>query len=134
MSCLTAKACTAVGSFFNGAKVVPLAESWNGTNWTPQSVKVPSGKESQFSAVSCSTTPGHVGCQAVGSVFRNGVTLPLDEGWNGTSWSVNPTQVPADVTRSTLSSVSCPSITNCMSVGFYDTSGGIEAPLGEQWS
>jgi hypothetical protein len=62
------------------------------------------------------------------------VNLPLDEGWNGSSWSVNATQAPANVTRSNLSGVSCSSITNCVSVGFYDASGGIEAPLGEQWS
>jgi hypothetical protein len=134
VSCLKAKQCMAVGDFFNGAKVIPLAEGWNGTNWTVQNTKTPNGTVSEFSSVSCSTTPGHVGCQATGSVLRTGVDLPLDESWDGTHWAVNATQAPANVTRSNLSSVSCSSIINCMSVGFYDASGGIEAPLGEQWS
>ena len=133
VSCLKANKCTAVGDFFNGAKVVPLAEGWNGTSWTVQGTHVPNGKVSEFSGVSCSTTPGHVGCQAVGFVMHNGVSLPLAEGWNGTTWSVNATQAPLNVTRSDLSSVSCFSIVNCMSVGFYDA-GETEAALGEQWN
>ena len=94
---------------------------------------VPNGKVSEFSGVSCSTTPGHVGCQAVGFVMHNGVSLPLDEGWNGTTWSVNATQAPLNDTRSDRSSVSCFSIVNCMSVGFYDA-GETEAGLAEQWN
>jgi hypothetical protein len=38
------------------------------------------------------------------------------------------------VSRSTFSSVSCSSLITCMGVGFYDTSGGLEAPLGEEYS
>jgi hypothetical protein len=38
------------------------------------------------------------------------------------------------VTRSTMSSVSCSSLTNCMGVGFYETSTGVDAPLGELFS
>jgi hypothetical protein len=113
--------------------VVPLAEGWNGNAWTVQGTAVPHGTTSEFSGVSCSTTPGHVGCQAVGFVMRHGVSLPLDEGWNGTTWSVNTTQAPANVNRSNLDSVSCFSIVNCMSVGFYDA-GATEAGLAEQWS
>jgi hypothetical protein len=48
---------------------------------------------------------------------------------------VKPTQSPdPDVTRSTMSGVSCSSLITCMGVGFYDTSTGVEAPVGELYS
>ena len=135
VSCTAGNACSAVGAYFNGSKLVPLAERWNGTNWTVQPTAVPSGSTSQLSSVSCSSTPFNAGCMATGSVTKNGVTLPLAESSNLTTWSVKPTQSPdPNVTRSNMSSVSCSSLINCMGVGFYDTSLGAEDPLGEQWS
>ena len=38
------------------------------------------------------------------------------------------------MTRSNMTSVSCSSLITCMGIGFYDTSTGVEAPLGEQYS
>jgi hypothetical protein len=135
VSCTTSNACTGVGAYFNGSKLVPLAERWNGSNWAVQAAAVPSGSSSQFSSVSCSTTQFSIGCNAVGSVTKNGIILPLAENWNGSSWAVKPTQSPdPNVTRSNMSSVSCSSLTTCMGVGFYDTSTGVEAPLGELYS
>ena len=134
--CTAASACTAVGDFVNGSdKVVPLAERWNGTSWTVQKAAVPSGSISEFSSVSCSTTQASIGCNAVGFVTKNGISLPMAENWNGSSWAVKPTQSPdPDVTRSTMSGVSCSSLITCMGVGFYDTSTGVEAPVGELYS
>jgi hypothetical protein len=134
VDCTAANACTAVGDFINASnKGVPLAERWNGSNWSVQNVPVPSGSTSQFSSVSCSTTQFTIGCKAVGFVTKNGISLPMAESWNGSSWSVKPTQSPdPNVSRSTFSSVSCSSLITCMGVGFYDTSTGVEAPLGEQ--
>ena len=133
VSCTAANACTAVGDFVNGSnKVVPLAERWNGIKWTVQGAAVPSGSVSEFSSVSCSLVSR---CVAVGSVTKSGVSLPLGEFWNGTTWAVEPTQSPdLNVTRSTMSGVSCGTSLNCMGVGFYDTSGGVDAPVGEQFS
>jgi hypothetical protein len=136
VDCTAANACTAVGDFINASnKGVPLAERWNGSNWSVQNVPVPSGNTSQFSSVSCSTTQFTIGCNAAGFVTKNGISLPMAENWNGSSWSVKPTQSPdPNVSRSTFSSVSCSSLITCMGVGFYDTSTGVEAPLGEQYS
>jgi hypothetical protein len=136
ISCTAATACTAVGDFVNGSnKVVPLAERWNGTGWTVQPAAVPSGSISEFSSVSCGTTQFNTGCDAVGFVTKKGVSLPMAENWNGSSWAVKPTQSPdPNVTRSTMSGVSCSSLITCMGVGFYDTSTGVEAPVGELYS
>ena len=135
VDCTAANACTAVGDFVNGSnKIVPLAERWNGTSWSVQNVPAPSGSVSEFSSVSCSTTQFSVGCNAVGFVTKNGISLPMAENWNGSTWAAKPVPSPdPNVTRSTMSSVSCSTLITCMGVGFYDTSGGVEAPVGEQY-
>lgn len=136
VSCTAANACTAVGDFVNSTpKQVPLAERWNGTSWSVQNAAIPSGSISGFSSVSCSTTQFNIGCNAVGFVTKNGIGLPMAENWNGSTWAVKPVPAPdPNVTRSTMSSVSCSSLITCMGVGFYDTSGGVEAPVGELYS
>jgi hypothetical protein len=136
VDCTAANACTAVGDFVNGSnKAVPLAERWNGTSWSVQKVPVPSGSASEFSSVSCSTTQFSIGCTAVGFVTKNGISLPMAENWNGTAWAAKPVPSPdPNVTRSTMSSVSCSTLITCMGVGFFDTSGGVEAPVGELYN
>src|SRR5437763_1284881 len=56
VSCTAADACTGVGYYTDAARHIhPLAERWNGTNWSIQSVPSPAGHpESGFFAVSCS--------------------------------------------------------------------------------
>jgi hypothetical protein len=133
VSCTAASACTAVGDFVNASSaIVPLAERWNGKSWTVQNTAVPSGGTSELSSVSCSMSSR---CVAAGFVTSGGVTLPAGEFWNGSKWAVEPGQSPdPDVTRSTMSGVSCATSLSCIGVGFYDTSGGAEDPVGEQFS
>jgi hypothetical protein len=136
VSCTAANACTAVGDFVNASStVVPLAERWNGSNWSAQNVPAPSGSISVFTSVSCSTTQFTIGCNAVGSVTKNGIGLPMAESWNGSAWAVKPTQSPdPNVEGSLMSSVSCSALTTCMGVGFYTTSTGVVAPVGELYN
>ena len=84
--------------------------------------------------MSCSTTQFSIGCNAVGFVMKNGIGTPMAENWNGSTWSVRPTPLPdPNVTRSTMTSVSCSSLITCMGVGFIETSTGADEPLGEQY-
>jgi hypothetical protein len=78
--CRDPKACTAVGSFFNGVSTVPLADRWNGTKWATQQAAVAEtwngtawsvlgvpmfgGPPSGLSGVSCSSLTA---CISVGS-------------------------------------------------------------------
>lgn len=77
VSCTTATACTAIGSFSTDISCVtahgavslctarPLAEAWNGSNWSIQNVPIPKGSaNSQLNAVSCVTATA---CIAFGS-------------------------------------------------------------------
>jgi hypothetical protein len=91
VSCVSRKACTAVGYFTNRAGAgVTLAERWNGTGWAIQRTPNPAGATSSLLfAVSCASTTA---CTAVGSVTnRFAITVPLAERWDGTSWSIQPT-------------------------------------------
>ena len=61
----------------------------------------------------------------------------LAEQWDGTSWTINPTDNPASWTYSTLVGVSCTAASACMALGTYETGSGSTAtghPLSEQWN
>ncbi len=92
VSCTSPTACTAVGG--------GIAETWNGTTWSAQTL--PAGAI----AVSCSSADA---CTAVG-----GLTALR---WDGTNWTVQTVPSPAGGSNFALSSVSCPSATSCTSVG-----------------
>lgn len=103
ISCTSAEACTAVGSYTaKSGTQTGLAERWDGTNWTMQDVGSTSGA---LNGVSC---PSPTDCVAVGA----GV-----EAWDGTNWSVQPTTTPASASSATLNAVSCTSASACVAIG-----------------
>jgi len=112
---------------------VPLAERWNGTAWSIQETKVPTGaKSSSLSGVSCNSATV---CTAVGHyVNSSGVEVPLAERWNGTAWSIQETKAPIGAKSSSLSGVSCTSSEACSAVGHYVNSSSVEVPLAERWN
>jgi len=124
VSCTSASACTAVGSYDN----VTLAETWNGARWSLEPTPNPSGsKRSALSGVSCTSATS---CTAVGS-YDN---VTLAEAWNGAKWSLEPTPNPTGSKSSSLSGVSCTSASVCTAVGSYDNSAGDTATLAEAWN
>ena len=57
-------------------------------------------------------------CNAVGEYFLSDSTAKtLVEHWNGTTWSIVTSPNPTGATNPVLSSVSCPTTTNCNAVG-----------------
>jgi hypothetical protein len=133
VSCTSAGACTAVGISTNsGGVTVALAERWNGTRWSIETVPEPSGAlGSVLSAVSC---PAPTSCTAVGSYTNSGeATLSLAEHWNGTSWAPQSTADPTDAGGDDLSGVSCTASTACTAVGEADGSNG-QLVLAERWN
>jgi hypothetical protein len=58
--------------------------------------------------------------------------VPLAEQWNGTSWTVVPSPVPAGATHATFNGISCLATTFCIATGYQDTPG--QVPLAEQWN
>jgi hypothetical protein len=145
VSCVSLTACTAVGWYDKSTNAqYPLAEQWNGTSWKVQAVKNPAGStyvstmmiEPGLYSVSCTAATT---CTAVGSHYTTkGLPVPLAEQLNGTSWTIEPTPVPAGATspsglaESGLSGVSCTSTTTCAAVGGYN--GSTSGTLAEVWN
>ena len=134
VSCTSATACTAVGYYGNSSGTeLPLAEVWNGTSWSIQSVPSPSGATfGMLLDVACTSSAS---CVAVGNYGGKNVTeQALAESWNGTAWSVKTTATPSGATVSSLASVSCASAATCMGVGSYFNKSGSEFTLAEAWN
>ncbi len=141
VSCTSATACTAVGSYTQNAYTkrptyLTLAERWDGSAWTIQSTPNPSGTATTsdlLSSVSCSSATA---CTAVGSA--NDLSsypqtyMTLAEHWDGSTWTIQPTPAEPAGTQPDLSSVSCTSATACTAVGFY-WNGSTQVTLAERW-
>jgi hypothetical protein len=79
ISCTAAAACTAVGEKSKdmaGAPTSTMARTWNGTSWQRPFTPSPAGRNSQLSAVSC-TSP--TTCVAVGSSASGAAATTLVE-------------------------------------------------------
>jgi hypothetical protein len=128
VSCVSARACTAVGTYPQSATYAPLAEGWSGTSWAvePTPFDAQAG-ESNLVGVSCTSRRA---CTAVGSLPEAG--RPLVQRWNGTRWTVQPSPNPPNAVMSGLGSVSCTSAVRCIAVGGSDYHNG--ATLAEAWN
>ena len=133
VSCTSASACTAVGSYANSTGTrSALAERWNGTSWSIQATPSPSTTFTQLSGVSC---PAADACTAVGDYTDGtGTQLTLAEAWNGTTWSIQATPNPAGAPDSSLRSVSCTSAQACTAVGDHGASTSPNLTLAERWN
>ncbi len=135
VSCTSSTACTAVGYYYaTGVGVyATFPERWNGTEWTIQSMKNPSGaKGSYLQKVSCATSTS---CTATGEyVNSSGTTVTLAQKWNGTEWSLQLPANPSGAQESTLKGVSCTSATACTSVGHYLNNQGITTSQVQRWN
>ena len=90
VDCSAATACTAAGSYTPGTEGGPtMAGRWNGTFWSLQDSKTPSGDTAELTSVSC---PASRVCIAVGDSGTNArPEHTLAERWNGSAWSLTPT-------------------------------------------
>jgi hypothetical protein len=121
----------AVGTFFNG---ISLAELWDGTGWSPETIPTPAGARGNgLAGVSCTSTTF---CIVVGgygtNVYPIGATF-ADE-WNGTSWSIQTTPNPTGAQSSVLNGVSCTSTAACTAVGSTQAAGETVVRLAERYS
>ncbi len=112
MSCVSARNCFAVGSYYNASGAMTLVEHWNGNAWA--TIASPNGSGDAVNAswlysVSC---PSALSCFAVGYYyFIPDAIAPLIEHWNGKAWTI------MDPSASYLNGVSCVSASDCDAVG-----------------
>ena len=121
VSCVSARACTAVGlsaaSPKSRSSYRTLIETWNGTAWSIVPSPNPGTGQGNFLyGVSCVTAAF---CAAVGhfGACCTAREKPITEIWNGSSWSVAPN--PPKQANADLTSVSCVSATACTAVGSH---------------
>jgi hypothetical protein len=139
VSCTSASACTAVGSAQLGdGTFTPVAERWNGSTWTRQTVSTPSGdSDLTLNGVSCKGTSGSGACIAVGSFTNSSFQQqPLALSWNGTTWG-SPMTTPAlgSPYGNVFNSVSCTATNACTAVGIQGYGGALgERLTGSTWS
>ncbi|HUD37619.1 MAG TPA: hypothetical protein VMR14_12010 [Streptosporangiaceae bacterium] len=126
VSCGSARACSAVGTFDGGM----FTDSWNGKNWRLKPVAAPKGgKEGFLSSVSCTSASA---CTAVGDYLHGSRLVPLSERWNGKNWQAQRAAIPPGASSSGLSSVSCTSATACTAAGF--TQHATTGTVAERWN
>jgi hypothetical protein len=128
VGCSAAKACTAVGGYYNSSGELTLAETWNGTTWTLHLPSNPTGAtDSYLYRVACTAASA---CTAVGS-YDN---VSLAETWNGTTWTLHLPPSPTGASDSYLYGVACSAANACTAVGNYDNSSDVDVTLAETWN
>jgi hypothetical protein len=134
VSCTSANACTAVGTYRDSAGAdVTLAERWTGSNWIVQRTVNPGEAltEQEFDAAQSGSNLNGVACAsatsctAVGHYSNNKGSTALIEHWDGSRWTL---QTPSDPARHPMSSVSCTASSACTAVG------DAQDALAEQWN
>jgi hypothetical protein len=130
VECASSSQCTAVGHYFDSSSVQhSLAEGWNGTSWSLQSVPDPaSGSTPTLNDVSCSSGSA---CSAVGQ-YTSTVphTEPLAARWNGSAWTLQSVPKATGVSDASLYGVSCPS--TCLAVGLATYDGSTAGITGQR--
>jgi hypothetical protein len=118
VSCSSATACIAVGSYPNGlTDHVPLVERLSGSSWVAMSTATV--RAGSLEAVSCWSAGS---CVAVGAINAgSGRSSALVERWSGSGWSMQ--RAPGGV--ASLSSVWCGSTRVCVAVGTNARGGAV---------
>jgi hypothetical protein len=131
VACPATTHCVVVGAAIKGGTAEALAETWNGSVWTP--TLPPASAGSQLSAVSCLSPDS---CVAVGvGSSSGGIGGLLTESWNGSAWIPGKISAPAHTHGGFLDGVSCATSSFCVATGaVFAGSSAAEAPLIEGWN
>ncbi len=127
ISCTSASACTAVGSYVKEGKTKTLAERWNGSSWSIQTTPNPEAGNAELIGVSCESATS---CTAVGKQGLASYAMR----WNGSSWTATSTPSPAGAIETDLQKVSCTSAGFCMAAGAFKESEKNKKTLALKWN
>lgn len=128
ISCTSSTACTAVGSVTISGAVLPLAETWNGSEWSLQTTPAVEG---ELLDVSCSSSSA---CTAVGYHPNSGTSDgALILRWNGSTWN-QQRAVSGEAEFTFLLDVSCATSASCVAVGVSEGASVAGAALTEIWN
>jgi hypothetical protein len=131
-SCTSAPSCLVVGMFYsvaNGAK--EWAMQWSGGHWTAvQPTSVPP-ETSILTGASCLSATD---CVAVGWVATTQAVVALTQRWDGSHWTTLAPPRPAGAVQVHLYGVSCPTTTDCTTVGWYSGKDQKQHPMAARWN
>jgi hypothetical protein len=116
VSCVSASACIASGTYTDGGLTNGFVERWNGTAWTIETIPFPAGSVyGELSSVSCSssTTCTVVGAYATDATPRSSFAARI----NGASWAIQPVPNVPNANYTVLTDVDCVSASECVTVG-----------------
>ncbi|HEX7245613.1 MAG TPA: hypothetical protein VF245_08620 [Solirubrobacterales bacterium] len=134
ISCTSSTSCKAIGRYSPGENYKSLAETWNGTEWTIQSMPEPADLKSEltWTGVSCSSESS---CIAVGWYrTTSSVQNAMAARWNGSSWALQSLPALRQGEVRILEDVSCSLSTLCVAVGIYSYQDGMQKPLSLRWN
>ena len=114
VSCTSSVSCMAVGWSNDGTDEIPLAMSWDGTNWTLMTTPTVGADGGRLLSVSCISPTS---CTAVGQQ-QGSLYQTLVMSWNGSAWSHVASPNHVGVTNQ-LFSVSCVATDSCVAVGSF---------------
>lgn len=129
VSCASARSCTAVGEYGSPSNSPPFVfvEHWNGSEWSIQPTRGPSGLEGFLTGVSCTSGAR---CTAVGGGAGG---HPLVERRDGSKWRIQRVPSVPNGDQAYFSAVSCTAATACTAVG-TDGTGLAVFPLAQGWN
>jgi hypothetical protein len=130
VTCTSASDCWAVGSINTGTVYQTLIVHWNGSAWAVvTSQNTDPTKSNGFTNITCVSAAD---CWAVGNANNGTTEQTLVERWDGTSWSIVPSQNNG-AEQNFFLSVTCVSSSDCWAVGAYQTL-SIYRTLTEHWN
>ena len=138
VACASTSDCWAVGYYdvgFHGAGPhQTLIQQWDGNSWTV--VTSPNSGSAQNSVLRSVTCASASDCWAVGNDRNGSDSHTLIEHWNGSAWAIvnSPNASNAATPVNVLTSITCPSASDCWAAGFDTISGGIIQTLIEHWN
>ena len=120
VSCATATWCFAVGDYVTVDRLTAQTWtlSWDGSVWSIVPSPGVDKADNALGGVSCTSATSCVATGATSDPFIHS-SATLVEQWNGSSWSITPSQNPGAHTN-VLQAVSCAASGLCPGVGYFD--------------
>ncbi len=134
VSCVSAKSCIAVGSYFyylpdEDTRTIAFSETWNGSAWSMTKMSQPTDSNAAPASVSCVSVQQ---CVGVGELLLPAKQTAFAETWNGATWKMTKVVEQAH-SYSSFSGVSCPAATSCIAVDLYNPDALAESWDGKTW-
>jgi hypothetical protein len=134
IACTSDSACIAAGAIDHLNHQTPLAEEWNGTNWTILSTPRPPGAQGGvLSGVACTS---HAACTIAGLAFTTSLPYLYAERWDGNHLTFESTPALPGAFDIGNPVLACASASTCMAVGAFTNTfpNGPKFGLAERWN